>query len=163
MLALTRKTDYAVLALADLASKPGRLVRAREIAQELGVPEALLINILKQLRQYGLVASSRGPRGGYCLARPPEEITLVQLIEAVEGPIRLTQCCHEHGDVSEARCELEPSCRVREPVRRVHDSLQRFLAQVTLAQIANDTVPVQVTMFTSGAAADARPLSPAGT
>ena len=75
MLTLTRKTDYALIALTHLAQARERCICAREIAEKYGLPSALLMNLLKQLAQKGLVKSSRGPRGGYTLGAPPGQIT----------------------------------------------------------------------------------------
>ena len=90
MLTLTRKTDYALIALSHLAANQGRIVSAREIAGKYRVPLALLMNLLKLCAAAGLVESVRGARGGYRLGKPPEKITLVELVEAIEGPLKLS-------------------------------------------------------------------------
>lgn len=138
---LTRKTDYALVAMAHLARQGDALVSAREIAVRSRVPLPVLTNILNALAHYGLVTSARGAKGGYRLARPPTEITLVNLIEAIEGPVTLTMCAPDPRSAFEQRCRLEAFCVARDPARRVHRSLRRFLSQVTLAQIASDTEP----------------------
>lgn len=158
MLTLTRKSDYALLALADLARREPSQVSAREISERARVPLPMLTNILNQLRQAGLVAASRGVQGGYRLARQAENISLVDIIEAIEGPFRFTLCCGSRDSVEApgevrpdaggaalglvADCSLEPTCSVKAPVRRVYQSLLGFLGQVSLAQIAFDRVTV---------------------
>jgi Rrf2 family protein len=131
----TRKTDYALVALAGLARWDNGRRSARDLAEQLHLPLPVLRNILKLLTTHGLLVSSRGPSGGYRLARPPDEITLAQVIEVIEGPFKLVKCypatAHE-----EARCQLEKSCRIRGNVRKVHESLLEFLNRVTLAQLA---------------------------
>jgi Rrf2 family protein len=92
MLTLTRKTDYALIALTHLSQNKESCTSAREIATLYGLPLPLLMNVLKLLGQQGLAKSSRGPKGGYQLARSPNEITLHDIILAVEGPIQLVQC-----------------------------------------------------------------------
>lgn len=141
MLALTRKTDYALVAMAELARRVPSLVSAREIAQSVRVPLPVLTNILHLLLRRGLVVSTRGARGGYRLARGPERISLEDLIEAIEGPFRLTICCPSRQPLEDQPCDLEPTCRIRGSVRQVHRTLHQFLSGVTLNQIICDTVP----------------------
>jgi len=143
---MTRKTDYALVAITHLANVGGGRVSAREIAHRLGLPAPALMNILNQLGRAGLVTSTRGPSGGYGLAKPPHAITLADLMEAVEGPVRLTLCCNEDLEVLDRRCGLEPDCAIKEPVRKVHQMLRHFLSCVTLDQIAANQVPVQIGM-----------------
>ena len=118
-------------------------VSARDLAEQSGVSARLLTNLLNRLTHEGLVASTRGTKGGYELAVPPERITLADLIEAVEGPMRLARCCAPDEEGHE-RCRLEPSCITKEAVRRLHGSLRRFLSQVTLSDLAWDTVRLNV-------------------
>ena len=142
MLSLTRKTEYALIALTHLAGQGGALVSARDVAGRFGLPLPLLMNILNELTRRGLVSSTRGAKGGYRLAREPNAITLAQVIRAMEGPVRLTACCSDHAGIAEDDCTLEPLCPVKLPVRKVHDSLEQFLGRVTLAYLASETVPV---------------------
>ncbi len=149
MLSLTRKTDYGLVALAGLARVAPAKLSAREIANQFGVPLPLLMNILTELARHGIVESTRGAKGGYRLAQSPEEISLTQLIEALEGPVRLTVCCHGDEAAPEARmdpaeCDLEGSCPIKTPVRKVQLILQRFLDEVTLAHILCDEELVQL-------------------
>jgi len=137
MLALTKRIDYGLIALAHLAVHREQ-VAAREIAARYRMPQALLMNVLKSLAQHGLVRSSRGSRGGYELAREPESITLNDVIEAIEGPVRLVKCAGLEGLGPTQRCELLKVCPVSGPVRRLHRRLKDFLCDVTLAEIAFD-------------------------
>lgn len=138
MLLLTRKTDYALLALASLARQTPAGASARGLAERLKLPLPVLRNILKQLTSRGVLKSTRGTRGGYRLARSPQEITLAQLLEAIEGPMRLARCCSVPEGEEEAECKLEESCLIRGNMRRVHASLMQFLDEVTLAQLAEE-------------------------
>ena len=142
MLTLTRKTDYALIALTHLAQEPGGCSSAREIAARYHAPLPLLMNVLKLLKERGLARSVRGPRGGYALARPPRQITLSSIIQAVEGPIHLVRCVSQrHGKGSAAgkdACELMPACPVRWSVRRVHHRLIQFLDEMTLADVVEN-------------------------
>ena len=144
MLSLTRKTDYALVALAGLAAKwPGGDggASAHELAEQWDLPLPALRNILKALARHGVVVSTQGVSGGYRLARPADHITLSEVVQAVQGPIRLALCCSdsndEHGNHT---CRLEDSCRIKATVRGVHHRLMEFLAQVTLAQIASGEI-----------------------
>ena len=138
MLSLTRKTDYALVALASLAMQAPVGASANELARRLNLPLAALRNILKRLAQHGLVASTQGAAGGYRLARPAEQITLAEVVHAVQGPVRLTLCCPADSVDSGGHhlCRLEDGCRIKATVRTVHQRLVQFLDQVNLAQIA---------------------------
>ena len=129
--------------MAHLARRAAVSVSAREIARQSRLPLPVLMNILNALAHSGLVVSTRGAKGGYRLARPPEEITLADLIGAIEGPVKLTVCTPVVRSDVEPRCRLEEFCVAREPARRVHRGLQQYLSQVTLAQLASDVEPVE--------------------
>lgn len=139
MLTLTRKADYALLAMADLARRDRTRASAREIAGSVGVPLPVLTNILHQLLHRGLVSSAKGSKGGYQLAKLADEISLAEMIDAVEGPFKLTICCATEVTCDENRCNLEDNCQIKGPVRKVHQSLRRFFGQVTLAHIAGNS------------------------
>ena len=117
MLALTKKTEYALIALTCLSRAEDRWVSAREIAGQYKVPLPLLMNIMKTLTQRGIVRSVRGARGGYVLALPPAEITLEKLILAVEGPVCLTQCIAERDGSPRGSSGGRPARPVRGSVR----------------------------------------------
>ncbi len=137
MLALTKKTGYGLIAMTHLAGlADGEVSSSREIADKFGVPISLLMNVLKELCASGYVESVRGSRGGYRLTRRPEEISLADLVTAVEGPIRLAECVT--GDVADgtgAICKVMDRCPIADPVHRVHRKLRDFLKNVTLAEI----------------------------
>ena len=135
----TRKTDYALVALAGLARRIHGSSSARDLADELKLPLPVLRNILKLLASRGLLVSSRGPSGGYQLARPAGDITLAQVIEVIEGPIHLVRCCSPTDD-EEHQCQLVDSCLIKGNVLRVHESLLDFLNRVTLAELAPDAI-----------------------
>lgn len=132
MLALTRKSEYALVALAHLARCRDEVCCARQIADAYRVPVPVLMNILKQLTREGIVESVRGARGGYRLAVDSEALSLKDLIIALEGPIRLVQCV-EGQEIS--TCDLWEGCPIKSPVQKIQDRLEAFLAGVSLAQI----------------------------
>ena len=138
MLALTKRVGYGLIALTHLAQGPaGRLESAREIAERFGISTSLLMNILKELAAAGIVESVRGARGGYRLAQDPAEITFADLIEVIEGPVRLAKCITgDLGDEDESLCSLMGKCPIMDPVHRVHRKVHDFMKQLTLAEIA---------------------------
>jgi Rrf2 family protein len=134
---VSAKVDYAVRAAVELVgSDQSSPVKGDEIAEAQDIPFRFLENILGELRRDGLVASQRGSEGGYWLARPPEDITVADIIRAVEGPL-----ADVHGTSPEL---LDPPGRAA-PLRRVwvatRASLRAVLEQVTLADIAAGTLP----------------------
>lgn len=137
MLALTRKAEYALIAVCHLAKSPEALASARDIAEAYGTPLPLLMNILKDLQKAGFVRSVRGAHGGYLLAVEPQQVTLKALIEAIEGPVKLVRCAPPAGD-QEPDCELAGNCHIRNTVQRIHEKLVQFLQDVTLAELVAD-------------------------
>lgn len=140
MLLLTRKTDYALLALASLANLEPNGTSARDLSEKLHLPLPVLRNILKQLASRGVLKSTRGTKGGYRLAKPPSEISLAELVEVIEGPLRLTRCCPTRENEVESECKLEETCIIKMNVRKVHSRLMEFLDEVKLAEIAVPSV-----------------------
>ena len=135
MLTLTKKTDYALVALSHLAARPGDLSSARSIASNSGVPLPVLTNILKLLAHAGVVESERGANGGYRLAKSPDAISVDTIITAIEGPLQLVQCIAGPESHGSGKCDLERSCPVRHPAQRIHDRLKRFLQSVPLSEL----------------------------
>ena len=140
----TRKTDYALVALASLARDGAGASSARDLAEELHLPLPVLRNILKLLATHGLLVSTRGPSGGYQLARSPQQITLADVVEVIEGPVKIVMCCPTGGHDEEPRCRLEESCLIKNNIRRVHERLIGFLHEVTLDEL----VPEAATAIT---------------
>jgi len=137
MLSLTKKTEYALIAVCHLARARERVISAREIAQTHSIPGPLLMNVLKTLNQSGVLTSVRGARGGYRLAIAPQRLSLADLIEKVEGPVRLVRCVSpDENEVGDDSCGRTSTCPIRQPVQRLHDHLRRFLSGVTVADVA---------------------------
>ena len=140
VLSLTRKTDYALAALADMARDGRGGSSARDLSERLQLPVRALTNILNHLKHRGLVLSIRGARGGYRLAKEAKEITLADLIEAVEGPVSLTRCSTPE-EPDRPGCERSQVCEVSEAMQKVHATLLNCLSQVTLQDIASNNLP----------------------
>jgi len=140
MLALTKKTGYALVAMTHLARMDGGVSSAREIAELFGTPTALLMNVLKQLAAAGFVESVRGAHGGYRLAKPLERISLADVVEAMEGPVRLSECLAIPALHEECTGDLMARCPINDPMHRVQRKLNDFLKKVTLAEIIEPTL-----------------------
>ena len=133
MIRLTRKTDYAFLAIQHLMTAPsGEYLSARQIASRHNIPPALMAKLLQRLARKGLVASHHGIRGGYQIARPASEITLWEIIEALEGPLGTAVCRH----ASREECPGAGSCDGRRPVRAVQRKIAELLERTTLRDLA---------------------------
>ncbi|HXE53288.1 MAG TPA: Rrf2 family transcriptional regulator [Tepidisphaeraceae bacterium] len=142
MLSLSRKVDYALIALAHLAGRPGRTSSAREIAEAYDLPPALLMNIMKELQQLEVVRSLRGTKGGYLLAIDPAAMSLYDLIVGLEGPVQTTDCIpapDEQAEPDGCTCRATLRCPVQAPLRALHERLVGFLRQVRLADIIRPT------------------------
>jgi Rrf2 family protein len=110
MLSLSKRVDYALIALAHLAERPGRVAPAREVAEAYDLPLPLLMNILKQLQQHGLVRSLRGTKGGYEISMDPTAVSLHDLIVIMEGPVQTTECVPFPDRAAEPAAHSEGAC-----------------------------------------------------
>ena len=135
MLSLSKKTDYALLALSYLTEvEPGRAANTREIAEKYDIPVELLAKILQRLAKSGLVASTAGPSGGYRLARTPEKISVGSVIGIVDGTPAIAQCFRTDGHA----CEQLDKCTIRTPLERINARILQMLDLISLAEIARD-------------------------
>ena len=133
MIRLSRISDYGIVLMACLAEQPAESqLSAREIAERTQLPLPVVSKILKSLTREGLLLSQRGPHGGYSLARRPDDINVVEMITALEGPIGLTECTMHPG-----HCVQEASCHVRKPWQQINHVVRSALARVTLAELAS--------------------------
>jgi len=136
---LSKLTDYAVVLLSFLAQAKRGPQSASALAEDTGIPAPTVAKLMKMLVKGGLVASTRGTAGGYALARMGEEISVADIITAVEGPIALTACVEE----SEELCAVESTCGVAGNWESVNTAVRAALQQVNL----NDMAPDWQTMF----------------
>jgi Rrf2 family protein len=134
MLQLTKRTEYALIALVALADRPGVPVSVREISEQHHVPRRLLAEVLKDLAREGLVESQRGASGGYALTRPADAITIGGVVTAIEGPPQLA-ACEGLGHGRGGECELEPSCPIRSPLSVLREELAELLERTTLSAL----------------------------
>ena len=141
MLALSRKSDYALVALAELAARDGEKRSAAGIAQATDAPESLMRNVLKNLTRAGLLLSERGPFGGYTLAREPDRISVLEVLEAVDGPISLARCCKENESPQTHGCIHSPRCRIQRGMRLMHQGVLDVLRGVSVSDLIDPDQP----------------------
>lgn len=135
MLKLGKLTDYATVLLAAMAAAPERLYAAQELSSRTSVAAPTVAKLMKQLQQGGLVSSTRGARGGYRLLKAPAQVTVADVIRALEGPIAVTDCA-VHGS-----CALEEGCGAKAPFRLINAAITQALEAVTLADMVTSLNP----------------------
>jgi FeS assembly SUF system regulator len=134
LIRLTRQADYGIVLMTCFAGHPECPLRnARDLAAETNLPLPTVSKVLKVLAREGLLDSHRGVKGGYRLARPAEEITVAQIITAVDGPIAVTECL----DPSSADCDIESVCPCRTPWQRINDAVREALAAIPLSEMGS--------------------------
>jgi Rrf2 family protein len=140
MLRLSKKADYALIAMKHLAQRDaGPSSSAREIAEHYDIPIELMAKVLQRLVRTGLLASTQGTRGGYMLGRPSSSISVVDVIEAIDGPITVTACSNENSD-----CEQYRKCSIRDPLWQIKERIVEALGRVTIAEMAAEREPPPV-------------------
>jgi len=131
MFRLNKLTDYGIVLMTYVASNPHpSLHTAREIAGGTQMHAATVGKIVRELVDHGLLVSHRGVKGGYSLARPPDTISVADIIDALEGPIGFTECYSTPGC-----CELEPSCTVRSNSQVISRALRKTLEEIRLTDL----------------------------
>ncbi len=134
---LSQKAKYALRALLMLAESPeGELVLVADIAERQSVPKKFLELILLEMKKHGILHSQRGKGGGYCLAKPPQQITFGQVIRIMDGPLAPLPCASITSYRRCADCQDEKTCAIRVVMRRVRDAMAGILDQTTLADVA---------------------------
>jgi Rrf2 family protein len=152
MLRLSKKADYALIAMKHLAADaPNGTASAREIAERYAIPLELLAKVLQQLTRRGFLVSQMGIHGGYHLARSTTAISVADIIEAIDGPLAITAC-----GPSDERCEQFSKCNVRDPLWRVKDRIVEVLQTITLSDMARGDDGEQPLMLRTGVSNSAR-------
>lgn len=137
MIRITKLTDYGIVLMSHLATSPERRFNAPELAHETRLPQPMVSKILKKLTRAGLLVSHRGVHGGYGLARPAADITVTEILTALEGPIALTEC----SDHLVGICSTEPFCPVSRNWRRINRAIAEALSGITLAEMRHTHTP----------------------
>ena len=146
MFRISRLTDYGTMILVYLANQDDRLCSANEVAANTHVATPTVQKLLKVLARTGLVASVRGTDGGYRLARTPEAISAAQILDALEGPVAITECSTE-----ESHCELESLCQVGSAWQKINKAIRSALTDISLADLGHppqEFPPLDVNAFT---------------
>lgn len=139
MFTFSKRTDYGLMALAHLAGQgEGEATNAKAIAARYGLPSELLAKTMQQLAKSGIVDSRNGPKGGYVLSRRPESISVVEIIEAIEGPVALANC--QMGDAT--NCDQFGTCPIVQPMERIQGKVIELLSNMTLLDMTNTPVGV---------------------
>jgi FeS assembly SUF system regulator len=143
MFKLSKKADYGLIAVKHLAMhrNENHACSANEIADEYGISTTLMAKVLQKLARNRLVAAKHGSTGGYQLAKEPEHISALEVITAIDGPVLITSCVTSHGN-----CDASSKCSVREPLRRVNESIMSVLSTVTIAHMCDEPQEVLVAL-----------------
>jgi FeS assembly SUF system regulator len=131
MLRISKLTDYGTVILACLAAVPAQKLTATEVAERTRLALPTVSKLLKSFHRAGLLTSTRGVRGGYQLARPASAISAAAIIDAIEGPVAITECSGQHST-----CAHEVSCSTGSAWQRINGAIRRSLDEISLAQLS---------------------------
>ena len=136
MLSLSKRADYALIALSHLAAmqaaEPARLVNTKEIAEQYELPAELLAKLLQTLVRAGIVASHPGPTGGYRLLRAPAAVSIAEIIAAIDGPFAILPCSNGQGE----SCKQFSRCIIHDPMHEIERRVKSLLTEITLADVS---------------------------
>jgi Rrf2 family protein len=136
VLRFTKRADYGLMAIHYIAVYDGLgAVSAKRISEEFAIPPELMAKILQRLAKQRLIVSTNGPKGGYALARRPTEITVGQVIRALEGPINIVSC------LEDSDCPQMEKCNLRRPVHKIQAAISQVLDTMSLAELTSADVP----------------------
>jgi FeS assembly SUF system regulator len=138
MIRLSRMADYGVVVMTYMAHRRDQTMSAHQVAENTGLPEATVGKLLKVLSRDGLLDSHRGAHGGYGLTRAPEDVSVADIVTAVEGPIAVTLCVDDHP----GNCDVEALCPMRGGWNQINTALHDALAGVSLASMAYAVPPL---------------------
>ncbi len=131
MLRISKLTDYAILVMVELTASAGEVLSAQALAERCGLEAPTVSKVLKALARADLVESFRGAAGGYRAVSPPSEVSVARVIQAIEGPIAMTEC-----SVHEGLCTVEASCSARDNWQMVSRAVAGALERVSLADMS---------------------------
>jgi len=140
VLKLTKKADYALMAMKHLAEHADEGSQsAKDVADAFGIPPEALAKILQRLAKAGLLHSQHGMNGGYTLSRPAHTISAFEVIQAIDGPLFITSCVTKSGE-----CDQTDRCNIREPLRKVNDSIEAVLKRIKISHMREEEEEVAV-------------------
>ena len=137
MLRISKLTDYGTVVLAHLAGASGAVCSAAEVSDTTGIAVPTVKKLLKSLARASLVTSTRGSNGGYQLARPAHEISAASVIDALEGPVSITEC-----SATDSHCDYESICNVGNAWQRINVAIRRALEDINLTDLTRANSPV---------------------
>ena len=142
MLKLTKKTEYALIAMSHLARQPGAHVSARDLAKDYNIPADLLAKVMQQLQGAGLITSTQGSHGGYTIACEPGRVKLSDLITEMEGPLAFIDCMRS-GEAAphEADCDQYKNCTIIGPLQLINLKIKAVLDSYTLLDLISAKSP----------------------
>lgn len=137
MLRFTKRADYGLMAIHYIAIQQDLgPVSAKRIADQFHIPPELMAKILQRLSKRGLIVSQNGPKGGYVLGRGPAQVTVGDVIRALEGPVNIVSCLEEQSD-----CPQMSHCNLRRPVQKLQAAISQMLDTMSLAELTTEDVP----------------------
>jgi Rrf2 family protein len=141
MLRFTKRADYGLMAIHYIAIHDDRgAVSVKRIAEEFAIPQQLLAKILQRLAKQRLIVSQNGPKGGYVLTRRASEISIGQVIRALEGPISIVSC------LEDSDCPQMERCSLRRPITKLQAAITQMLDSMSLAELTSDDIPELLTI-----------------
>lgn len=138
MLRMNKKMEYGIIALLHLAAEPGRVASVREMASACKIPETLLSKIMQTMKNAGLVTASHGNQGGYQLRRGLSEISLLDLMQVLVGPVQVTECM-ESGN---HHCPVQASCTIVTPMTMLNQKIIKLFESTSLEALATRKVAI---------------------
>lgn len=140
MLTLTKQVDYGLVAVAGLAEQKATEfapISATRLSEDYGLPKELLSKVLKKLHRARILGSTRGARGGYYLSQPSSRVSVLDIIEALEGPVRILNCCDEPHDNPED-CQRKERCPITSRIRQVSERINALFRQITVRDLLQE-------------------------
>ena len=135
MLKLSKKADYGLMAMKHLAEHAHEgSCSAKDVAEAYAIPPEILAKILQRLARAGLLHAQHGIKGGYTLARSAHEISAFEVIRVIDGPLFITSCITVRGE-----CDQTQRCTIREPLRKVNQSIEEVLKKIRIADMTEST------------------------
>ncbi|OGT37757.1 MAG: SUF system Fe-S cluster assembly regulator [Gammaproteobacteria bacterium RIFCSPHIGHO2_12_FULL_37_14] len=131
MLRISKLADYAMLVMTNMAKRPEAVLSASLLAEALHLTVPTVSKVLKMLSEADLVASVRGPEGGYHLARPAQQVTVADVVMAIEGKLSMTECCQMQG-----LCNIESMCTMKENWLKINKIIYSMLSQLTIMDMS---------------------------
>ncbi len=142
MLRISKLTDYGTVVLAELAGRGDSVCSAKDVAVATGIAPPTVSKLLKLLSKAEIVTSTRGANGGYRLSRGPAAISAAAIIDALEGPVSITEC-----SASDSNCDFESTCNVGSAWQRINVAIRRALDDVTLEDLLKNARPTPTFHF----------------